>query len=304
MLEGSTQNIMIKTAIPNNKNTSTSEVNAEVCMPDKQIGLAAWMDRVIAELDRAQSDLNPEVVHDLRVALRRCLSLAELHMAFDQGEDWRKMSKQGRRLFKQLSELRDTQVMLEWLVRLGVSKDSAGIQLADHLGRREAKLHKAALKALNGFNLEKWRKRQARLSKVSLSVRLEDPVYQQLALKRLQTAYELHHQALRNRSQAAFHRLRIRLKHFRYTIENYLPQHHELWGNDLKLLQDALGEHHDLFVLWQTALALGLLADGHLRARWHARIEKESKLRLQIYRAKTVGRKSIWPLWRDSLNES
>lgn len=293
---------MIKPIIPNHKSSSNSDAKPTVFASDEKIGLAAWMDRVIAELDQAQCNFSPEAIHDLRVALRRCLSLAEFHRALDPQEDWRKMRKQGKRLFKQLSELRDTQVMLEWLTRLGVSKDSAGIQMATHLGRREAKLHKAALKALSGFNRKKWTKRRIRLLKASLSMPLGDPIYKRFAMKRWQTAHDLHRQALRNRSQAAFHRLRIGLKHFRYTIEHFLPQQHELWGNDLKLLQDALGEHHDLFVLWQAALNLGVLADTRLRTRWHARIEKESKIRLQTYRAKTLGKKSVWPVWRAGLH--
>jgi CHAD domain-containing protein len=293
---------MIKPIIPNDKSRSISGAKPIALVPGKKTGLTVWMDRVITELDKTQCSFSSESIHDLRVALRRCLSLAELHRTFDPQEDWPKMRKQSKRLFKQLSELRDTQVMMAWLTRLRVIQDSAGIQMATYLGKREAKLQKSASKALSGFNRKKWTKRRNRLLKASLSVSLGDPIYEQFALRRWQAAHDLHRQALRNRSQAAFHRLRIGLKHFRYTIENFLPQQHELWGNDLKLLQDALGEHHDLFLLWQAALNLGVLADVRLRARWHARIEKESKIRLQTYRAKTVGKKSVWPVWRAGLH--
>jgi CHAD domain-containing protein len=292
---------MKKPIIPDDESGSDSNAKVADFMLSEKIGLMAWMDRVTAELDQAQRDLHPEVVHDLRVALRRCLSLAELHMVFDPREDWKKMRKQCRRLFKRLSELRDTQVMVEWLERLGWSQDSVGIQLAAFLRRREAKLRKSVARTLIGFNRKKWARRRTRLLEMSLSMPLEDSVYLQFALKRWQTAYDLHCQALRNRSQVAFHRLRIGLKRFRYTVENFLPRQHELWGNDLKLLQDELGEHHDLILLWQTARNLGLLTDKHVRARWHLRIDKESRIRLQSYRAKTVGKNSVWPLWRAGL---
>jgi CHAD domain-containing protein len=270
-------------------------------MPGEKTGLAAWMDRVTAELDRAQRDFGPEVVHDLRVALRRCLSIADLHMALDPLEDWGEMRKEGRRLFKRLGELRDTQVMMEWIAHLVGSQDPAGIRLAAHLGGREAELRERAGRALSSFNRKKWAGWQNQLSRTSLPAPLEDPVFQQFALERWQTAHDLHRQALRNRSRAAFHRLRIGLKRFRYTVENFLPRRHDLWGQDLKLLQDALGELHDLFVLWRMALHLGVLADRHLRARWHARIEEESRIRLQTYREKAVGKESIWPVWRAGL---
>lgn len=284
-----------------NENGLSPDAQTAALMPGRKSGLSAWMDRVTGDLDRAQRDFGPEAVHDLRIALRRCLSIADLHRALDPLEDWEEMRKEGRRLFKRLGELRDAQVMMEWIVRLIGSQDPAGIQLAAHLSGREAELRERAGRALSSFNRKKWARWKTRLSKASLPVPLEDPVYQQCALERWQTAHDLHRQALRNRSRAAFHRLRIGLKLFRYTVENFLPQRHELWGRDLKLLQDALGEVHDLCLLWRMALNLGILDDRPLRAQWHARIEEESRIRLQAYREKTVGKESCWLVWRAGL---
>ena len=292
---------MVNLVAPGDENGLSPDTKAAVFMPGEKIGLAAWMDRVTADLERAQRDFNPEAVHDLRVALRRCLSIADLHRAIDPLDDWGDMRREGRRLFKALGELRDTQVMVKWIAQLVGSQDPAGIQLAAHLGDRGAELRERARRALGNFNLKKWARWQDRLSRNSPPAPLEDPVFQQFALERWQTAHDLHRQALRNRSRAAFHRLRIGLKRFRYTVENFLPQRHELWGQDLKLFQDALGEIHDLFLLWRMALHLGVLADRHLRARWHARIEEESIIRLQTYREKAVGKESVWPVWRAGL---
>ncbi len=55
---------------------------------------------------------------------------------------------------------------------------------------------------------------------------------------------------LRNRSAVAYHQLRIGIKRFRYTVENFLPERHQQWSRDLRDLQDALGEVHDFDVLW------------------------------------------------------
>src|ERR1035441_6942470 len=46
-------------------------------------------------------------------------------------------------------------------------------------------------------------------------------------------AYDLHKHALRTRSQVSWHELRIGIKRFRYTVENFLPRQHALWGDDL-----------------------------------------------------------------------
>jgi CHAD domain-containing protein len=283
------------------ENSLASDAQAAVLVPGEKIGLAAWMERVKIELGRVQQDFDPDAVHDLRVALRRCLSIADIHMALDPLVAWGEMKKEGRRLFKRLGALRDTQVMKEWVGHLVGFQDPAGIKLAAHLGEREAQLRERAGKALGRFNLKKWERWQARLSGNSPPVPLEDPVFQQFALERWQAAHELHRQALRNRSRIAFHRLRIGLKRFRYTVENLLPQRHEVWGKDLKLFQDALGELHDLFVLWRTALRIGALSDRDARAKWRARIEEESKARVQTYREKAVGKDAIWPIWRAGL---
>lgn len=286
---------------PGDVNSLAPDAAVAVVVPGEGIGVAAWMERVKVELGRVRRGFDPEAIHDLRVALRRCISIADIYMALDPLETWREVKREGRKLFKRLGELRDTQVMKGWIEKLVGTQDPAGINLTAYLGERETQLHEQAEKALGRFNLKKWGKWQARLSGVSTPVPLEDPVFQQFALERWQAAHELHRQALRDRSRIAFHRLRIGLKRFRYTVENFLPQRHEAWGQDLKLFQDVLGEMHDLFVLWQTALQINALSDRDLRSKWHARIEEESMARIQIYREKAVGKDSVWPVWRAGL---
>jgi CHAD domain-containing protein len=276
--------------VPGDENSLASDAHAAVLVPGVKV-----------ELGRVRQDFDPDAVHDLRVALRRCFSIADIHMAIDQLDAWREMKKEGRKLFKRLGELRDTQVMKEWIGHLVGFQDPAGIKLAAHLEEREAQLRKRAKEAIGCFDLKKWGRWQARLPGNSAPVPLEDPVFQQFALESWQAAHELHRQALRNRSRIAFHRLRIGLKRFRYTVENFLPQRHEAWGKDLRLFQDALGELHDLFVLWRTALHIGALSDRDVRSKWRARIEEESRARIQTYRQRALEKDSIWPVWRAGL---
>jgi CHAD domain-containing protein len=265
------------------------------------VGLPAWMERVAAELERARRDLTPDAVHDLRVALRRCVSIADIHTALDPFDVWGEMRKTGRKLFKHLGDLRDVQIMRDWIGRLVEEQDQAGIKLEGYLSGREAELRERAARAVAGFNRKKWRKWQERLAKQSLPLPPEDPVFYQFALERWQAAHDQHRRALRNRSHISYHRLRISLKRFRYTVENFLPQRHQLWSEDLKLLQDRLGEIHDLFILWRTALKIGALADREVRSRWRTRIEEESRARLLAYRSKAIGKESLWPVWRAGL---
>jgi CHAD domain-containing protein len=283
------------------ENSLAPDAQATIPALGEQIGLAAWMERVVAELGRVRQDFDPDAIHDLRVALRRCRSIADIHIALDPLPAWREMKKEDRRLFRRLGELRDTQVMKEWIRHLVGDQDPAGIRLAAYLGEREGLLREQARKALSRFDLKKWERWQGRLSRNSAPVPLENPVFQQFAFVRWHAAHELHRQALRNRSQIAFHRLRIGLKRFRYAVENFLPERHAVWGKGLKLLQDVLGELHDLHVLWRTALQIGALSNRDARANWRARIEEESRARIQTYREKAVGKDSIWPVWRSGL---
>ena len=90
-----------------------------------KIGLRAWMERVLEECDRAAAGFEADPVHDLRVALRRCRSLADGLMALDTDPSWKDMKKAGKKTFPGLGELRDMQVMQEWIEKLGFAEQGA-----------------------------------------------------------------------------------------------------------------------------------------------------------------------------------
>ena len=90
-----------------------------------KVGLRFWMERVLEECGRAAAGFEADPVHDLRVAIRRCRSLADGLMAMDPDPSWKEMKKAGRKLFRALGELRDMQVMQEWIDKLEVVGDSA-----------------------------------------------------------------------------------------------------------------------------------------------------------------------------------
>jgi CHAD domain-containing protein len=309
-------------------------------MPKPKLGLRAWMERVLVECDRAAAGLDLDPVHDLRVALRRCRSLADGLMAIDPDSSWKAMKKAGRKLFQALGELRDMQVMEEWIEKLsgttstggrapldfsvgslslnGLSSDnfssdnsSGGLPLRDsvvvkllaYLHGRETECKQHAFKDLNQFDRKQWRQWSRTLPQRASRVRPGSVVYLHLALEKWTAAYELHKHALRTRSQVSWHELRIGIKRFRYTVENFLPRQHALWGDDLKELQDLLGEVHDLDVLWATAISpeVSAFPDVESRTRWRALLSAERAKRIERYRNKMVGKDSLWRLWRAEL---
>jgi CHAD domain-containing protein len=340
----------------------------------KTTGLRYWMLRVLEECNHVSADFSADPVHDLRVSLRRCRSMADGLIAIDPDPDWKAMKKAGKRLFQRLGDLRDLQVMMEWIEMLhpadeGVEhvarallpalppsqqnsaaigdvstkeprpesqfpteppphrpRDPAAQALLQILARREAEQKREARAALGEFDRKQWRQWSRLLPQRAAHIRPGSGVFKHLALERWAAARDLHNRAFRNRSKVAFHTLRIGIKRFRYIVENFLPEEHKAWSNDLKAIQDLLGEVHDLDVLWATALASQIFSaevlsseisaaesfpgqilanqvpsGGDLRERWHRQITEERAKRIERYHQKMVGPDSLWNVWRAGL---
>jgi CHAD domain-containing protein/HD superfamily phosphodiesterase len=294
--------------------------------------------RVLDECNNVAADFSADPVHDLRVSLRRCRSLADGMIAMDPDPSWKAMKKAGKQLFQRLGALRDVQIMMEWIEKLeirvehkqeeqtppsvtalvgkGDSPAARGAVLGDsiepaHEPAAQALLHilKAremdqkheARAALGEFDRKQWRQWSKTLPVRASRIRPGSIVFKHLALERWTTARELHTRAMRTRSQVALHTLRIGIKRFRYIVENFLPEEHKLWSNDLKHMQDLLGEVHDLDVLWATALSCHVFPDEASKKAWHTRIVEERTSRIDEYRAKTIGESSLWHIWRAGL---
>jgi CHAD domain-containing protein len=263
-------------------------------------GLGYWAQRVLAESHKVGRHFDPDAVHDLRVALRRCRSMADGFVRIDPDPGWRQLKRLGKTLFSRLGELRDVQVMAEWVDHLGEPQDSTCKGLLDSLKTREQRLKKDAQDALLGFDRKDWKSAAQKLAKHAQKVPLEGAVFQHLAVERWEDAYRLHRWALRARSQVALHQLRIGLKKFRYTVENFLPRRHERWGKDLRELQDLLGDVHDLDVLWTNLRGRRGFDHGE-RLRWQKKIKEERQQRLAEYRRRMAGPPTLWRAWRTEL---
>src|SRR5512146_3586088 len=92
----------------------------------KKSGIAYWMQQVVKEAAKAGQGFDPDSVHDLRVALRRCRSMGEVLLTIDPVPDWKKMRKEGKRVFSSLGELRDCQVMMDWIKKLSEAGEPVG----------------------------------------------------------------------------------------------------------------------------------------------------------------------------------
>jgi CHAD domain-containing protein len=265
--------------------------------------LTKWMRAVLEETDSVRKHFKPRHVHDLRVALRRCRSIAQGLAELDTGAPWTRLRKEAKKLLAAFGALRDVEVTRSWIVRLRVD-DAASIErLAAKLDASEVDAIRRAEKALSNFDKKQWRKWTHNLPERAARVPADSLAAELLALERWNEAWEAHRYALRTRSKTALHRVRIALKRFRYSVENFLPARRDDWGKELKKLQDLLGEIHDLDVLWAAIVRLKPALPAAVREKWRAVIQSERARRFARYRAKMTGPKSSWQVWRNELPE-
>jgi CHAD domain-containing protein len=256
------------------------------------------MDRVAERAEQVRSGWDADGVHDLRVALRRCRTVADALSEVNPGPGWRRLKRASRELFHALGKLRDTQVKQAHIKALGPAGDPVRKHMLRLLSRQEKKYRESAEQALDGFNRKEWKKLTRKLASKARFFPTNSIVYQRLALARLNGAVDLHQQARKRRSSVAWHQLRIGLKLFRYVAENFLPQRYEVWSDDLKCMQDLLGEVHDLDVLRAEIRRNAGNQNPENVTEWIERIDRDRKAALQEFLAKTAGPESPWLAWR------
>jgi len=266
--------------------------------PTKRVGLDVWMNRALQLTEEVQNGWKSREVHDLRVALRRCRTMADALSEVNPDRGWRGLKKESRKLFHALGELRDTQVEQEWLKKLSAPGDPVRKHVLKVLAQARKEHQVKARRALEDFDRKDWRKSVQKLRGKAQFFPLDSVVFQRLALTRLNEAAELYERARRGRSRIAWHRLRIGLKGFRYTLENFMPQRYQPWSEDLKHIQDLLGEVHDLDVLRGEIRRNADKRNPASMIEWIEKIDRDRKAALQGFLAKTGGPESPWLTWR------
>src|SRR5207253_95724 len=123
----------------------------EVHVSPASQSLERSMRRALGNHKRAQKNLKTDPVHDFRVALRRCRSLAEGFSAIDPDPVWRRLRKASKRIQGGLSDLRDVQVLQAWLRPLRLTGGRAGKALASHLKKQERRARREARSSLKSF---------------------------------------------------------------------------------------------------------------------------------------------------------
>lgn len=276
-------------------------ISAHTSAKPEHRGVSHWMNRVLEELESLQNSPEPDTVHDLRVVIRRCRSLAAVIEEVDPDPAWPKMRKVARKLFRGLGAVRDAQVMEGWIKKLAPENDPLRIQLLASLETDEKQRSDDALRVAAKFDTKEWAQLERRLRNRVRFVPVGGLAAECLALERFEQAKELHNRALRTEKPKPWHQLRIGLKRFRYTLEALLPEHSAAWLENLKRLQDLLGDVHDLDVLSEMLEEHQSPVTADSAKSWQEKISTERRDRLETYRQLTLGKTSLWHDWRHSL---
>jgi CHAD domain-containing protein len=262
-------------------------------------GLAFWMKRTLERLADFRSDPSINTVHDLRVALRRCRSIAAVMEEIDPHPDWEEMRDCARKLFRSLGALRDAQALAEWLNYLHPEEETTAEaqmkrQVLEELASREKAANERLQHRAARFDQNRWRKLSRTLVTRMRRVPAESDAARCLAFERLEEVKELHRRAMRAESAKPWHGLRIGVKHFRYTVESLLPVAHAEWIDSLKRVQDVLGNIHDLDVLGGILKKTAASQPGDTIQDWETKIAGERHKNIETYRQLSLGTTGVW----------
>jgi CHAD domain-containing protein len=246
-------------------------------------GLNLALDDAAARLGRAA---DPEAVHDVRVATRRLSEALRVLAPVLPGRRAARLRRAVRKLRRQLGEVRNDEVMEQRAAGLLEAVSLAeGLALEDLillLRRRVAQAYARLSESVDHLGLPRLQRRLGRLpGRVRPPASPPPPpsphafAAEQLTQARLRTlAAEEALEQSGGTDPEALHRLRIRVKQLRYTLELFASLTPDVSATALRALkrrQELLGELQDVHVFQQFIIAQRDRLSGRGQAR-HAQI--------------------------------
>ncbi|MBU5613216.1 CHAD domain-containing protein [Geomonas azotofigens] len=244
--------------------------------------LAALGDEFFSHWRGAVRDLDPDEVHDLRVASRRLREGLALFAPVLPGKRVARLSRRVKKLTSLLGELRNLDEALLFFSGLDTEENrdcgATARELVRSLTQEREGTQEGLAAALARFPARKLRRDLVRLERPNPFAQRElDPfgevgVFAERALdERAGQVEELFPAALHEEDTVAQHRLRIAFKKLRYRLEILAPlleDEGEEARRLLKRYQDLLGRLHDLDVfaaMVEERVAQGTEREGLLR---------------------------------------
>lgn len=211
--------------------------------------------KYLEELRRCRAEFSNEAVHDVRVALRRLLSLVRLLNSVEPRPRLRKLGRALKGQLDEFDELRDTQVMLAEISE--TIRELPGLaEFQAHLERVEKRLLKDLRKKVRELDLKDVSRRIWKTHEALAGEEKADfaaPILQSVdeAFLVARQRYERIDPA----QPASIHRVRVAFKNFRYMLEIAHPLLDGFPPQNLKRMHDyqsLMGETQDAEVFLQT----------------------------------------------------
>jgi len=259
------------------------------------------MDRVLEQHAKLDGDWAPDSVHDLRVALRRCILIAEVMRNLDPGVSWKPMRKSGRRLFRQLGTLRDTQVLTEWVQKLGSPDDASTAALLEELNAHHEQNRVAAQKSAKEFDRKQWRSWARELAGRYRHMASDKAACESVLLEHWEGVRDSYRRAQKSRSSVclspdASGTQEISVRHTEFSSFNVSGM-----GARSKIFAGFAGRNTRSRRPFAMIKKNSGLFDETARAVWAKKLQDERASRLQQYRAKMAGKASLIWIWRAGL---
>ena len=217
-------------------------------MPLDQERVTSVFQKVGRQLSKVASKPLPETVHQFRTSTRRTEAVLE-ELVPEQDRNQRRLLKELTRLRRRAGRVREVDVQITALRGLKAPQDAARKaevlrSLAEMRAKREAKL----LKALDNQTVREIRKRLKRAAESPQTLKnARDPftVASQMLARLTRISGPLREELL--------HQYRVNCKRIRYVaeLEGDRPEAQQL-VEQLKRMQDALGDWHDWLTLTET----------------------------------------------------
>lgn len=197
------------------------------------------------ELCRAQKDLSAETVHDLRVAIRRLISLYETLLILNDSQEINGSVKRLKRVLQPLGYYRDLLLQSERLAK-EIKKSTEGLKqyhiyLEDQIQKNKVKVKKI----LKDFQLDP-------MAEFPVFQSQQDIDWYRTIQQKIEKIMELEKDVFKKLSMKDFHKMRIRVKRLRYLLEillEIIPRIRKSHVKSLVRLQSLMGDIHDMDVL-------------------------------------------------------
>lgn len=203
-----------------------------------------------SKLDECRETMSVDSVHDIRVDLRKLMSVSDLTLNFKSAD--RKNRKFLGKMQKLFSSTRDIHVAIDY-VKKNLESTIEILGFIEYLDTLRTERENLLRDGLIEFNTPKLTKRIDRLLATSSSSEFKNNFLSILRTKLDDSFLEVvkNIELIDKNNIATIHKVRISLKHFRYLFEihNLIFKDEKERMNKLKNLQDWLGEIQDLTVL-------------------------------------------------------